>query len=106
MVDRAATRFAQEMRDRYGPHLRGVYLFGSRARGDSRPFSDVDIAVVVDGSVRRDDESTPLSAIAYDVFLATGAEIQPWLFAEADWHRAPTALLRNARRDAQPVQVA
>jgi predicted nucleotidyltransferase len=32
----------------YGGRLQGVYLFGSRARGEGAPDSDVDILVVLD----------------------------------------------------------
>ncbi len=32
----------------YGNQLKGVYLYGSRARGDARPDSDVDVAVVLE----------------------------------------------------------
>lgn len=37
------------MRAAWGDRLRGVALFGSRARGDARPDSDVDLFVVVEG---------------------------------------------------------
>ena len=33
--------------------LRAVYLFGSHARGDARPDSDVDLCIVADGAARQ-----------------------------------------------------
>ena len=33
--------------------LRAVYLFGSHARGDARPDSDVDLCIVADGAGRQ-----------------------------------------------------
>ncbi|MEK7684492.1 MAG: nucleotidyltransferase domain-containing protein [Verrucomicrobiota bacterium] len=33
--------------------LRAVYLFGSHARGDARPDSDVDLCIVADGAERQ-----------------------------------------------------
>jgi len=33
--------------------LRAVYLFGSHARGDARPDSDVDLCLVADGAARQ-----------------------------------------------------
>jgi len=32
----------------YGPRLRGVYLFGSRATGEAGAESDVDVLIVLD----------------------------------------------------------
>lgn len=32
----------------YGEGLKGLYLFGSRARGEAAPDSDVDILIVLD----------------------------------------------------------
>jgi predicted nucleotidyltransferase len=36
-----------------GIKLRGFYLFGSKARGDYDPESDVDLAIIVDGLDRK-----------------------------------------------------
>jgi antitoxin ChpS len=77
-VAKAASRFAEIVRARYGTALRGVFIFGSRARGGSRPFSDVDLAIVVDDAVDTSRETFPLSGHAYDVLVETGAEVQPW----------------------------
>lgn len=33
--------------------LRAVYLFGSHARGDARPDSDVDLCIVAEGAARQ-----------------------------------------------------
>ena len=41
-----------EAMDRVLP-LRTVYLFGSHARGDARPDSDVDLCVVADGAAKQ-----------------------------------------------------
>jgi len=34
-------------------HVRAVYLFGSHARGEARPESDVDLCIVADGAERQ-----------------------------------------------------
>ena len=109
-VAKAASRFAEIVRARYGTALRGVFIFGSRARGDSRPFSDVDLAIVVDDAVDTSRETFPLSGHAYDVLVETGAEVQPWVFHADEWEhpeRSPSpALMRSAKEDARAVWVA
>jgi uncharacterized protein len=48
--DRAAARLAKD------PRVIGVYGFGSRARGEAGPRSDVDLAVVLDGEISLAEE--------------------------------------------------
>lgn len=63
--------------------LEGIYdvertiLFGSRARGDNRPDSDLDLAVVLRGA-RGDfiDTKLAMAGIAFDVMLETGILVQ------------------------------
>jgi len=48
-----------EAMDRVMP-LRAVYLFGSHARGESRPDSDVDLCIVADGAERQQEAARAL----------------------------------------------
>lgn len=65
-------------------HLDGTYqvseviLFGSRARADHRPDSDVDIAVVLQGqSGNFLNTKLHMAGIAFDVLMETGLLVQP-----------------------------
>ena len=52
-------------------------LFGSRARGQQRPDSDADVALLLDGEhVSRVDVALHLADIAFDVMLETGILIE------------------------------
>jgi predicted nucleotidyltransferase len=108
-VARGIDQFAAVAKERYGSALKGLYLFGSRARGDFSPFSDVDLAIVVDESIDVSSETVPLSAAAYDILVETGAEIQPWAFHESEWadptKSSSPGLLRSAKRDSVAVGV-
>ena len=62
MGDGSGTQFADELRSRLRPfcekhHVRKLEVFGSAARGQAGPWSDVDLLVTLDDSV-------PVSAAA------------------------------------------
>jgi predicted nucleotidyltransferase len=84
----------------YGERLQGVYLFGSRARGEAAPDSDVDLLVVLDrvddygGEVRHTGEIVSALALRYDV------SVSRVLVSKADWQRGTGPFLLNVRRDA------
>jgi predicted nucleotidyltransferase len=60
-------------------------LFGSRARGEHRPDSDADLALIL--HERGNDGRTlmMLAELAYYVFLDTGIMIQPITIDVEDW---------------------
>ncbi len=101
-VEQAVALFLGALRKTYA--VNEVRLFGSRARGDFRPDSDVDLAVVLHGE-RGDVWQTAqaLANITFDVLGETGVAVS----ALPLWHdefdhperaKNPT-LIRNIRRD-------
>lgn len=48
LASTVVTRFAEELRRRFGDAVRDVRLFGSFARGEAHEDSDVDVAVVLE----------------------------------------------------------
>lgn len=108
-VAQALTAYAESVKTAYGPRLVGLFLFGSRARGDHRPDSDADIAVVLthfDGSAIA--EKMELVDLGFDALTEAGVMIQPWSFTEAQWTGSESGgrfadLLQAARRDSVPV---
>ena len=108
-VAQALARFATEVERHYRDRLKGLYLFGSRARGDHTPESDADVAVILrDGDWVSSDEKRTLGDFAYDRLLDSGAMIQGWPVPESSWlvpesDRNPV-LIRAMRRDATDLQ--
>jgi predicted nucleotidyltransferase len=48
---RVVERVVDRLRDELGPNLHAIWLFGSRARGETpHPESDIDLMVLADGS--------------------------------------------------------
>ena len=109
-VDRAVRDFARALAQAYGDRLKGLYLFGSRARGDHTRESDADIAVVLaDGDWSVWNEKMRIAAMEYDTIVGTGAEPEGWPVRDSEWHnpdlhRNP-ALIRAMRRDARDIGV-
>jgi len=59
------TTIRQRLADAHGSRLRGVVLYGSTARGDALPDSDIDLLVLLDGPVRlAADLETNIDALA------------------------------------------
>ncbi len=88
----------------YGDRLKGVYLYGSRARGDARPDSDVDVLVVLDDYESAYDERERISYLVADLCLESDMLISTMLTREAEWSEKTKPFLRNA--EAEGVAVA
>jgi predicted nucleotidyltransferase len=80
-----------------------VLLYGSRARGDFRPDSDADVAVILRNGADDWKLLWALTGIAYDVFVDTGIMIQPVPVSLRDWADPDSfprpSFLRNVARE-------
>lgn len=47
MMQDLIEQYVEEIKKIYGSHIRQIILYGSYARGDFRPDSDVDIMILV-----------------------------------------------------------
>lgn len=78
-----AQAFLRRLPDAY--EVEQAILFGSRARGDHRPDSDLDLAVVLKGA-RRDfyDTKQLMADIAFDALMETGILVQAFPLWDGD----------------------
>ena len=72
----------------YGKHLKVVILYGSYARGDFRPDSDVDIMILVDMSdLELKAYGQQLSYMTYDFNMDHDLDIKPIAKSEAHFNK-------------------
>ena len=87
----------------YAEQLKGVFLFGSYARGDADSESDCDILVVLDVFDRYALEVDRTAALAADVSLKYGVIVSLVFMREREWLHGDTPFLSNVRDEAVPA---
>ena len=87
----------------YGDRLRGVYLFGSYARGEADRESDFDVLVVLQDFVRYALEVDRTAELAADLSLKYSVTISLVFFREREWLHGDTPFLSNVRDEAVPA---
>jgi predicted nucleotidyltransferase len=87
----------------YGKQLNGVYLFGSYARGEEDPESDLDVLVVLQAFDRYALEVDRTGALAADLSLKYGVSVSLVFMREPEWLRGDTPFLSNVRDEVIPA---
>ena len=87
----------------YGNQLRGVYLFGSYARGDAERESDIDVLIVLRDFERYALEVDRTAELAADLSLKHGATVSLVFLRERDWMQGDSPFLSNVRDEAVPA---
>lgn len=95
----ALKRFKAGVRRIYGKRLKRVLLFGSWARKDAREDSDVDLAVVLSGTVRSGREIDRMIDLVTRINLEHGLLLSVYPLSESDLHNLQSPLLLNIRKE-------
>ena len=85
----------------YGERLKGVYLYGSYARGENQPGSDVDVMIVLASYLRYGDEIKRTSELNARLSLDYELSVSRLFMTEERWKHEDSPLLRNIRAQGQ-----
>lgn len=87
----------------YGERLRGVYLYGSYARGEQDDESDVDVLTVLDEVPSYGKEVDRTSMLVANLSLEYGISVSRVILSEQAWRNKDTLFLANVRDEAVQV---
>ncbi|MBI5378828.1 MAG: nucleotidyltransferase domain-containing protein [Nitrospirae bacterium] len=87
----------------YGERLKGLYLYGSYARGEERSGSDLDVAMILDQYERPWFEIQRTSQLVSDLSLECGITISLIPLRVTDWEGKQKPLVRNIQREGVAV---
>ena len=84
----------------YDGWLRGVYLYGSYARGEEELDSDVDLLIVLDVIENYGAEIHQTSELISSSALRYGRSISRVFVTERSWRESPNSFLSRVRHEA------
>ncbi len=87
----------------YGDRLKGVYLYGSYARGDYRPGSDVDVMILLKDYKNYFEELRRSTELASDISLEYDVTVSRLIIKEVQWQQSDMPVLRNIHKDGVPA---
>lgn len=87
----------------YGPRLYRMVLFGSQARGDAEPGSDIDVLVVIEGPVNPAEEIARTIDEVADLSLRHNEVLSCVFISKEEFEHERSPLLLNVQREGVPV---
>jgi predicted nucleotidyltransferase len=96
-----------ELRDHfarlYGPRLVRLVLFGSQARGDAEPGSDIDVLVVLESPVNAAEEAALTLNFRAELSLRYNTVVSCIFMSAQRFEHERSPLLLNVRREGVTV---
>ncbi len=96
-------RLKRRLEEAYGDRFAGLRLFGSYARGEAGPGSDVDLLVLLHGEVHALTEIDRLVDLSYDLEMEAGEMLSLLARSVTEFEAADSSFLRVVRREGIPA---
>lgn len=97
------TRVKGILQHTFDERFRGVVLYGSEARGDAEPDSDIDFLVLLDGPTDHRRDSRSCVNALYDLVLELERPIHAKPVDVKDYEAQQCPLYRDTRREGIPA---
>ena len=102
-VQGVTRRFLSDLRQRldaaFGRRLKHVIVFGSRARGDAQPESDLDLMIVLEGPIQLWPDIHTIVDSTYPLRLTIDFPIHSLPVSETSFEAGSCAVHREAKRE-------
>lgn len=99
LSDKMRREIRSRLKAAFQDRLQGVLLFGSQARGEASPGSDLDLMVLLDEPVRLGQDLETIVDALYPVQLEIEAPIHAVPVSARSFEAGAFGIYRNAKRE-------
>ena len=98
-IETILNELKRELRSLYGDRLVKLILFGSHARGEANPDSDIDLLAVLKSPVSQVQEISYMSELRVKILLDYNELVSIIPMSEDRFNAKTVSLLRNIQRE-------
>ncbi len=102
-MDQFLKQAKERLENVYGDRFHGLLLYGSEARGEAEPDSDIDLLVLLDGPIELWDDIKTTVDTLYDLQLEVIRQIHAMPVDVEKYQAGEYMFYRNVKREGIPI---